>query len=203
MSSPSSVSDVVSRLALFDEKASELLASSFFDDAGGGGALVEFRRGVGWDQVSVGPEEEPTKALVLTLRMFVRDTDGISVGAIAALCADLVVSQDLRDRVEKSRAHLNAFLDSESRLAIEDARQLTFREILDIFLWGDYAHVAPEQRKVFSDLRTTPFFPLFQNCFVEAVVEIARCVSSMREVTTLIVAELAPNERYVMPTPPG
>jgi hypothetical protein len=122
--------------------------------------------------------------------MFMRDGDGISPAAMAGLYDSFSISAELKDELETHRSSLNAFLDSMSRLAISDEGPLTYREILDIFVWGEYAHVDPGHRQTYEDLRTTPFFPMFQNCLVEAIVAFARCISTMRDTNRRAAAEL-------------
>ena len=62
-------------LELFDEKAAELLSSRFFAEVGGGGAIVEFKKDSGWEAIHVGPDDESTRSLVLTLRLFMLNKD--------------------------------------------------------------------------------------------------------------------------------
>lgn len=177
-------------LELFDEKAGELLSSRFFEDVSGGGAIVEFSRDSGWDAIHVGPDEESARALVLTLRLFMQDNDRLSLRNMAALYRRLPLSVELVEGFERRRFDLNAFLDSETHLAIEEHRRLTRREILNIFVYGAYAHVDPSHRRTYEDLRTTPFFPLFQQTLVDSVVAFARCISAPREINLRAVREL-------------
>ena len=179
-------------LELFNEKADQLLSSEFFKQASGGGSIVEFNRESGWDSVHVGPHDESTRALVLTLRLFMQDRDGISVRKMASLYGSLPVSADVKAEVDSHRSLLNAFLASKSRLAISDDGPLGYCEILSLFVYGEYAHVDGRHRQTYEDLRTTPFFPMFQSCFVEAIVAFARSINAIRDTNRRALAELTP-----------
>ena len=189
----SSTAVAVKRLELFNEKADQLLSSEFFKQASGGGSIVEFNRESGWDSIHVGPDDESTRALVLTLRLFMQDRDGISVRKMASLYGSLPVSAVVKQEFAAHRSQLNAFLDSESHLAIAEERLLSYRDILLIFVY-EYAHVDARYRQTFEDLRTTPFFPLFQKCLVDAVIAYARFIGAMQQTNRRAVAELTASE---------
>ena len=63
-------------------------------------------------------------------------------------------------------------------------------------LYGAYAHVSPRYRQTFEDIRTTPFFPLFQSSLADAIVAIVaivafgRGVSALRQTNQRAIAEL-------------
>ena len=190
----SSTAVAVKTLELFNEKADQLLSSEFFKQASVGGSIVEFNRESGWDSIHVGPDDESTRALVLTLRLFMQDRDGISVRKMAGLYSSLPVSAVVKQEFAAHRSQLNAFLDSESHLAIAEERLLSYRDILLIFVYGEYAHVNARHRQAYEDLRTTPFFPLFQKCLVDAVIAYARCIGAIQQTNRRAVAELTASE---------
>lgn len=175
-------------LELFNDKADQLLSSEFFAQVRGGGAIVEFNRESGWEAIYVGPDDQSTSALVLRLRLFIQDRDGISFRRLAGLYSSLPVSAAVKQEFDTHRSRLNAFLDSESRLAISDDGPLTYGEILKIFVYGEYAHL--DQQQTFAEIRTTPFFPLFQNCLVDAVVALARSISAVQQTNRRALVEL-------------
>lgn len=186
----SSCVEALQTFELFDEKADEFLSSRFFAEVGGGGAIVEFKHGSGWEAIYAGPDEESTRSLVLTLRLFMQDSDRISLRNMDELYGSLPLSAGVKHEFTSWRTQLNAFLDSDSQLAIEEARQLSYREILCIFVYGAYAHVSPGYRQTFEDIRTTPFFPLFQSSLADAIVAFGRCVSALRQTNQRATAEL-------------
>jgi hypothetical protein len=190
----SSTAVAVKTLELFNEKADQLLSSEFFKQASGGGSIVEFNRESGWEGIHVGPDEESIRALVLTLRLFMQDNDRISLRNMANIYGSLPVSAAMKQEFDAHRSQLNALLDSKSHLAITEEGPLTYREILCIFVYGEYAHVGERYRQTYEDLRTTSFFPLFQNCLVDAVVAYARCIGAMQRTNLRAVAELTGSE---------
>ena len=139
----------IETLELFNEKANQLLESEFFNELGGGGAIVEFSRASGWDSVHVGPDDESTRALVLTLRLFVQKRERISLRKMGTLYSSLPISAPVKQQFDSQRSQLNVFLDSGSPLAISDEGPLTYRDILRIFVYGEYAHVDERCRQVY------------------------------------------------------
>jgi hypothetical protein len=182
--------DARAMLALFNEKVERLASLSFFEKARGGGAIVEFRRDAGWDSVFVGPEEESIEALVLTLRLFMQNNDGLSLRNMRNLYVSLRVSAELVADFSLQCEQLNRFLDSATNLSIKEGCQLTHRDVLEIFVYGTYAHVNARYRTIFEGIRTTTFFPIFQDYLVMAVDVFRRCLLGLKAVNTRALAEL-------------
>lgn len=177
-------------LRLFNEKADELLSSRFFQHVTGGGAIVEWSKDQGWDSLFVGPDDESMRALVLTLRLFMQDRDPISLRNMTTLYDSLPLSADVTGRFAGCRSELNAFLDAPSQLSIAEGRPLTNREILHIFVYGAYAHVADFPRQTYEGIRATAFFPLFQNSLVDVIIAFSRCIAALRHINQSAVDEL-------------
>lgn len=177
-------------LRLFNEKVDRLLSLSFFAKAMDSGAIVEFTRSAGWDSVFVGPDEESVEALVLTLRLFIQDNESISLRNMRSLYA-AHLPEALRIDFVDHCTRFNESLDSDSMLSIEEGRQLTHRDILEIFVYGAYAHTNPERRRIFQDLRATAFFPLFQQTLVATIVVFGRCLRSLRKINETALSELS------------
>jgi hypothetical protein len=114
--------------------------------------------------------------------LFIQNNERISLRNIRAVYGRLRGNPQLAVAVTQHCAELNAFLDSATNLAIEEKRQLTYRDVLSIFLYGSYAHTAREKRRTFEAIRSTPFFPIFQACLVDALVRLARAVRAIRSV---------------------
>ena len=85
----------------------------------------------------------------------------------------------------------NMSLDSPSMLSIEDGRQLTHRDILEVFVYGAYAHTNPQRRRTFENLRTTAFFPIFQQTLVGTIVVFGRCLRSLKKINETALSELS------------
>jgi hypothetical protein len=176
-------------LRLFNQKVERLLSLSFFK-ARGVGAVVEFQRDSGWESIFVGPDEESIEALILTLRMFMQDNERISLRRMRALYRALAVSPDLERAFASTCAELNSFLDSDTNLSIEEGRQLSHREILDIFVYGSYAHMNEGLHNTLTSIRDTAFFPLFQTYLIVAINAFVTCLRKLSAVNGQALKEL-------------
>lgn len=177
-------------LERFNEKVEKLDRLRFLHDPAQVGAIVEWRKGVGWDRVHVGPEEESIDAAVLSLRFFLQNNEPTSLCNMAVLYPVLGVSAALVTDFRQLRQELNQYLDSPSNLAISDDRQMTYREILELFLWGSLSHANSHHEATFRAVSQTPFFPLFQADFVATVRNFIRALGLMRDVNKRALAEL-------------
>ena len=175
-------SEGLHQLDLFCEKVDELAAGDLFRRGEQIGAVVEFRLDKGWDGVFVGPREAAIREAVLTLRLFMQDNDAISLRHIRATLTLLPTQPQLAERFSAQCEALNRYLDSETHLAVEDARQLSHRDILHTFVYGTYAHLNPTHRATFEGIRTTPFFPMFQVYLTDVLLNFRRCLLVLREV---------------------
>jgi hypothetical protein len=177
-------------LRLFNEKTDRLLGLSFWPKSHTTGALVEFNQNSGWDSLFVGPDEESIQALMLTLRMFMQDNESISLQKMRSLYTGLI-SGELSIQFFDHCSRLNTFLDSTSHLSIEKGRQLTYRCILDIFLYGTYAHMNSKKRQIFEGIRTTAFFPIFQTSLVQAIIEFGGCLKELKKINEEVLIKLS------------
>lgn len=177
-------------LRRFNEKTDELLGSDFWSNSHNTGALVEYNQSSGWDSLFVGPDEKSIKELVLTLRMFTQKNEPISLRNMCSLYENSI-SGELSSQFFEHCSCLKAFLDSPSNLSIEDGKQLTYCDILDIFLYGEYAHMNPKKRQIFEGIRTTTFFPIFQTCFVRAIAAIGGCLRELKKINEEVLIKLS------------
>lgn len=129
-------------LRVFNEKVEKLRRSQFLKAEGfdltlsgeqGKEPKVEWR----------GPDETAIDAFVLTLRLFFQDKDGISVRQLAGIYAKATTDQ--KQRFEKLREQLNDHLDGSPGFTVNH-KPLTWRDILDVVLYGDLAHVDQDKR---------------------------------------------------------
>ncbi len=116
------------------------------------------------------PDEDATQALVLTFRQFIQKDDRNSFRWLANNALDDPgLSEQWRQGFTKMRDELNNWLDSPSSLRRRYERetvtrgvpamqegQLTKREIMDVFINGDYAHGEPPKRKTFRRWKANP-----------------------------------------------
>jgi hypothetical protein len=109
---------------------------------------------------------------------------------MAALYPVLGVSAGLVQEFQDRRQSVNAYLDTPSNLAISDVGPMTYRDILELFLWGDLSHANAVHEATFRAVSQTPFFPLFQMAFIDTVRNIIQKLRVMRDVNTRALAEL-------------
>ena len=127
-------------LSRFIEKANRLQALSFFSRSTPVGARVEFDSETrAWEHEFWGPDDEATEALVLTLRFFIQDNEPTSLRNMRALYQRELVAPSLAERVNLTCADLNKFLDDRTGLSIADKRFLSYRDVLEIFVYGTFA----------------------------------------------------------------
>ncbi|MDP1571496.1 MAG: hypothetical protein Q8L86_15995 [Vicinamibacterales bacterium] len=173
----------------FIEKANRLQEVSFFSRSIPVGAGVEFDSETrAWEQQFWGPDDEATEAVVLTLRFFIQDNEPISLRNMRALYERELPSHPLADSVEVACAGLNEWLDDRTSLSIAETRFLTYRDVLEIFVYGAYAHMNERRRKQFEDIRATPFFSLFRLNLLFTLQRLAQAVWAVRDASIEVMA---------------
>jgi hypothetical protein len=173
--------DTIQLLRLFNQHADRLLRLSFFEKTRGGGAILDWNRGGGWEQVFVGPDEEAFEAFMLTLRLFMQDNDRISLRKLRKALEGDPGAAGLLTEVSEHCAALNEFLDMNTEMGITEGELLTFREILNIFVYGGYAHLDPKYRPTYEAIRSGAFYPMFQVYLVHVLKTFSKCVRSIRD----------------------
>jgi hypothetical protein len=183
--------DQIRVLERFNEKVEKLQRLRFLEDAAQGGAIVEWTKGIGWDGIHVGPKEESFDSVVLTLRFFVQNSEATSLFNMGNLYQELRVGIATVDEFLQLRQQINNYLDSPSNLAIYDERQMTHREIMEMFLYGDLAHANKNHEATFKAVSQTPFYPIFQEDFVGTLCCVIRGLREIQNVNKKAIAELS------------
>jgi hypothetical protein len=116
------------------------------------------------------PDRDATQALVLTFRFFIQKKEHSSFQWLANnVLNDSGVSDHWKRRFTKVHDELNAWLDSPSSLneqyeaesetrglpAMEE-HQFTKREIMNVFIYGDFAHADQAARTTFKRWKASP-----------------------------------------------
>jgi hypothetical protein len=96
-------------------------------------------------------DEEEIDAFLLTLRLFSQDNDSISLRNMAAIYAADWMPSEAKERFDEARAAVNAFLDDESVISLEDGRPLRTSEIVDVVVYGGLAHTNPSKAAVLEE----------------------------------------------------
>jgi len=183
---------IADRLALFNTKVDKLSGLTFFERVTTKKTTTKLHwdRDKGWESAFDGPGDESIDAAVLTLRQFMQDNDPVSVRNVSDAYLRSSLSTALRGEFQLLRSHLNQFLDSPTNVAIEEGRLLTFRRVLDLFVYGGLAHSSPRHRATYEGLKTSPFYHVIQADFVQAVGIFIIALRHMAAVNTRAIAAL-------------
>ncbi|MCE5250096.1 hypothetical protein LLG96_07730 [bacterium] len=178
------MTDIIETLELFDEKSGHLLELSLSQEISKSyNASVRWNREQGWTSKFAGPNGESVDAFILTLRLFIQDNEPISLRRMRDLYRKAPIEPVLADQFDDVCTELNTFLDSETHLAIDDDRQLTYRDIFEFFIYGSLAHTnTPQKRDIFKSLHNGEWFSLFQAHFTDVLRSFVLTLSSLRSI---------------------
>lgn len=181
-------------LALFCECVAELEESALFKN-------LLHRNEIRWnhrwtDDVLVQTEildldEEHLKAFVLTARLFAQNNERGSIGNVSK-----IISQHVGDRHPFSwnfhgwRAGLNNFLDRsrDVRVVAGSDESLTNRDVLDVFLYGHYAHRNKNHEASYQKWKEQPL--VFTELKANFLLSLSNLFATAREMRTLILPVL-------------
>jgi hypothetical protein len=181
---------------LFNEKADKLESLRFTQyiiTQRQIGLTVSYRDG----QLSVEtrwPAREAIDAFLLTYRFFVQDNEPTSLRRMAATYESLPQLAAHSASVAGMRANLNASLDQLASFLYK-GRDVTRREVYEVFLWGGLAHANREKKSLYDEWATEPgIFAFLQLVFVSVVVEVLGAVLWMRRINcdSIALLEKAP-----------
>lgn len=108
------------------------------------------------------PDDDATAAFILTFRFFIQNNEAISFHNMSSLAdQDPGLSQEWADKFNGVRDALNNYLDSfGGALAMNVyGETLTRRRIMEVFIYGGFAHANPRRRAEFIDWQQSE--PLF------------------------------------------
>jgi len=180
-------------LELFNEKAEILRNSSFMK------FLVE--RGTGFT-VSGGkdeptraetkwPNDEARDAFVLTFRFFIQDNEKSSFGNMAETYDGLPISQQKKESFKDARKTLNDFLDSKSPITFR-GQGITYREIYEVFLYGEIAHANAKKKEIFDQWMSYPLINVFiYNEFINILGNVMYIIAYVQDLNEEVIKELS------------
>jgi hypothetical protein len=196
-------------LELFNTKAEKIHRSKFLEYLN---REREVTCRITNDQVEVkkiGPDEDSISAAVLTLRMFIQKSDVISFKKMEDLYSRLNISKNLKDEFNSLISELNDYLDRYSPLTINSHEirfeklstsepnsepnpdQLTNRQLMDIYLYGDYAHLDSSKRVLFERIdQNTLFAPMGNHVFVTIVNKLVEIIDRAVEMNKQAIEQL-------------
>ena len=125
------------------------------------------------------PDYEDVRAFISALRLFLQKGDPISFRYLAnTVYTDSRVSENWKRNFDAARMILNQFLDEvPEHLIVVDGDTKTRREIKDVFISGDLAHLDKKLRPAFEAWKSDQFvFPLRQMDFYETLGHIYNCI---------------------------
>lgn len=182
-------------LRLYNEKAQELNSYSFvgkaFHSDAGVTVHFDFEKQTA-EATRIGADSEARAAACSLLRLFLQRRDGIELHQIAELYQSLTIADEDKRWVAESLKVLDEFLDRATELRHNNEPPLTYRKILEVFLYGDLVHVNSkpndDKRSVFESWRENKVaYLVLENFFEYAVGEIISYISwlAAMNVTTI------------------
>lgn len=129
------------------------------------------------------PDYEDVRAFTSALRIFLQADDQISFPWLAKkVYIDPEISENWKQNFVAARTALNTYLDETLRhlIVVNGEAKKTPREIKDVFILGDLAHLDKRFRPTFEEWRNDPFaFPLYQKDFYETLGYIYNCINHL------------------------
>ncbi len=123
------------------------------------------------EQILIGPNREEADATLLIVRQLIQNNDSISIANVAESVKEHL-NDSANNTIQQIRNCLNKELDSYPGIGIEGIA-MSYREILDTYLYGEYAHTSAKERENYRALQVTPAPELFTHYFYAAVRAIA------------------------------
>jgi hypothetical protein len=168
--------EAVKRLRLFNEKAKELRSYSFIEKAfhKDAGVTINFDlENKTVEATRVGADNEARAAACLILRLFLLERDHIKLHQIAELYQSIPVKDEDKHWVSENLKELDKFLDGVPTTQLKmngKPMAVTHREVLEIFLYGDVAHLNAEKRIVFETWKEVEVIHIYLENLFEYVV---------------------------------
>jgi len=177
---------IVKALELFNEKAEELLSSTFTKKVLEEG--IEVTLYWNWETEEEktnferrGPNREEIKAFLLDYRFFIQDNERSSFRNLKELYSLDLLKAKFETRFDSARDALNNHLDSHSTPIDYNGENLTPRKIIDTFIYGGFAHANEAKEKLFKEWRSIPyFFPLIEHEFVSSLIKVLHVIDYIK-----------------------
>ena len=183
---------VLRTLVLYNEKADKLEGLSFtkkiFSEESG--FTMTFQEGGSLEAQRIGPDAEAIDAFVLTLRFFIQDNEKSSLRNMKSLYDNLTVNPGLIRMFNEARDTLNIHLGKPTFITF-NGKQLTNRDVYEVFTWGGLAHAHEAKKQIFDQWRQIPFFfPMIENVYVSSLALMINVILRIREVNKQVIGEL-------------
>jgi hypothetical protein len=186
----------INALQLFNEKAEELLSSTFTKKILEEGTEVNLH----WSQKTgeertkferKGPNIEEIKAFLIDYRFFIQNNERSSFRNLKELYSSDLLKAKFESHFDSARDALNYFLDSSSVPIEYNDKNLTPREVMDTFIYGGFAHANEDKEKLFKEWQSIPpFFPLIENEFVSSLIKVLDKINYVKNLNIKALKEL-------------
>lgn len=163
------------KMELFVEKAHRLLTGSYVRALAENGNRLTISGNIDQNpSISVDyitPDIDAVDALISTFRMFQQNNDRISLSNMAKIAADVHVTQDWKDHFSFAHCFVNQYLDGIPDMDLRpEGKTLSAREILETFVYGEYAHTNKDKRERYIKWKSEPLmFQLISFAFDRTV----------------------------------
>ena len=132
------------------------------------------------------PDTNARDALMITFRMFLQNNDRISLENMAKIDSDGDVTQDWKDHFVFARTFVNQYLAEIPDIDLRpEGTTLSARDVLDTFVYGEYAHTSKEKRDRYLKWKSEPvMFALISLAFdrvVSVVLKVVGYISALCE----------------------
>ena len=188
--------EALKRLRLFNEKSQELRSYSFIEKATHKDAGITINFDSETKTVEgkrVGADNEARSAMCLVLRFFLQPRDHIELHQMAELYTALPIKNEDKQLVADNLKTVDEFLDraSEPSCSLNGAPSLTYRTIIETFMYGDQAHANKDKRATFEAWKEFgPTFLFLENCFEYAVSQVIRYIMWLASMNVISIKAL-------------
>lgn len=131
------------------------------------GWMGAFKDDGSFEEILIGPEREEVDAVLLTIRKLIQNNDPISIQNVVKLSNNYLTIEAMQT-LNEIRNSLNKELDSYPPIGVE-GKTMNYRELLNVFLYGEYAHTQKNKRNEYKDIQKTNVPNLFTHYFYVAV----------------------------------
>ncbi|MES2659284.1 MAG: hypothetical protein V4689_11755 [Verrucomicrobiota bacterium] len=148
-------------VALVDDLSSSKFAGEFLN----GKLTIQTTTGKWSDGQLLNFDEDYCRSFLSMFRLIYQQNDGISIRAVSRLIEDGNYDKNIGDWISYKRQLLNWQLDENAPFSYGH----TYRQVIDTFLWGAYAHRChnPEARRKFTGWQSEPeTFLMRKQCFL-------------------------------------
>jgi hypothetical protein len=165
-----------------------------------------------------GPDYESIAACVLTIRFFIQDNEPVSFRNMKAVYDQLATSQENKNDFNQIRNELNKYLKSDSpfvrpaknanpewilasdmnerftellKVFLDSGNKLTNREILYLFVYGEFAHGKEHKKEKLKQLLSSSVSePFAWYIFTGILIKIMRCIFAVAEINQDVINEM-------------